>query len=69
MAEKIRFIPCDEKTLIGANHTTGKMKSKAYQDKHGAALTRRGKVRSTKKQEQIIAQNKYATTYTTNKRG
>jgi hypothetical protein len=36
MDKKIKFIPCDEKTLIGANHTTGKMKSKAYQDKNGA---------------------------------
>jgi hypothetical protein len=48
MDKKIKFIPCDEKTLIGANHTTGKMKSKAYQDKNGAALTRRGKVRPAK---------------------
>lgn len=58
MGEKIRFIPCDEKTLIGAGHTTGKMKSKAYQDKHGAALTRRGKVRAVKKQQEIIEKNK-----------
>lgn len=58
MSEKVRFIPCDEKTLIGARHTTGKMKSKAYQDKHGAALTRRGRVRSAKKQQEIIEKNK-----------
>ena len=58
MDKKIRFIPCDEKVLIRANHTTGKMKSKAYQDKDGAALTRRGTVRSEKKQEEKIAKNK-----------
>ena len=58
MEKKIRFIPCDEKVLIGANHTTGKMKSKAYQDKDGAALTRRGRVRNKKKQEEKIAKNK-----------
>jgi len=58
MNKKIRFIPCDEKTLIRANHTTGKMKSKDYQDKDGAALTRRGKVRSKKKQQEKIAKNK-----------
>ena len=58
MDKKIKFIPCDEKVLIGANHTTGKMKSKAYQDKDGAVLTRRGKVRSKKKQQEKIDKNK-----------
>jgi hypothetical protein len=58
MDKKIKFIPCDEKTLIGANHTTGKMKSKAYQDKNNAALTRRGKVRPAKKQQEVINKNK-----------
>ena len=58
MKEKIKFIPCDEKVLIRASHSTGKMKSKDYQDKDGAALTRRGRVRSKKKQQEKIAKNK-----------
>lgn len=58
MEKKTKFIPCDEKVLIGAGHTTGKMKSNAYKDKHGAAITRRGKVRSAEKQQEAINKNK-----------
>lgn len=48
MNEKIRFIPCDEKTLIKANHTTGIMKSSkyAYTKGKGRAIAKSGKIRT-----------------------
>lgn len=46
----MKFIPCDEKTLVGAKHSTGKMKSSAYADNKGVGITKSGKIRSKKDQ-------------------
>jgi len=53
---KIKYIPCDEKILIGANHSTGKMKSSAYADNKGVGISKSGKIRS--KEEQIKKKEK-----------
>ncbi len=58
----MKFIPCDEKTLIGAKHSTGKMKSSAYADNKGVGITKSGKIRSKedqiKKKEKNISKRK-----------
>lgn len=46
MSEKIKFIPCDEKTLIRANHSTGLMKSSKYGYTRGKGITKSGKIRT-----------------------
>lgn len=46
MSEKIRFIPCDEKTLIRAYHSTGVMKSSKYAYTKGKGITKSGKIRT-----------------------
>jgi hypothetical protein len=37
MDKKIKFIPCDEKTLIGANQQEVINKNKSYKDKNVAS--------------------------------
>jgi len=52
----MKFIPCDEKVLIRANHSTGLMKSSKYGYTKGKGITKSGKIRT--KQEENKLKNK-----------
>ncbi len=58
MNKKIKYIPCDEKSLIGANHTTGKLRSSKYADNKGIAISKKGSLRTKEEQEKKKNKNK-----------
>jgi hypothetical protein len=49
----MKFIPCDEKQLIRANHSTGLMKSSKYGYTRGKGITKSGKIRTKEEENKL----------------